>query len=223
MRPLVPLLGVLAVIVTGPAAAQVVSLDEGSFTLYRDGERIGREDFSIRAAPGADGRILVAQATQSIGIRRTAPGVNADTSGFPVRYQREVRDGEQVIESYSGQVSRDRYASRLLYADGESAREFRLPPGTVAADDDIVHQLWFIARRGAGATVPVLVPRRNVVESVRVELVGPERLSIDLRQFETTRLLLRGPGGTMREVWIGADGTILKASIPALRLVALRD
>jgi len=223
MRPLAPLLAVLAVIVAAPAGAQVVSLDEGSFTLYRDGERIGREDFSIRSAPGADGRILVAQATQAIGIRRTAPGVNADTSGFPVRYQREVRDGEQVIESYSGQVSRDRYASRLLHGDGESAREFRLPPGTVAADDDIVHQLWFIARRGAGATVPVLVPRRNVVESVRVERVGPERLSIDLRQFETTRLILRGPGGAIREVWIGTDGTILKAAIPALRLVALRD
>jgi hypothetical protein len=207
-----------------PAArAQVVSLDEGSFTLYRDGERIGREDFSIRSAPGAEGRVLVAQATQAIGSRRTAPGINADTSGFPVRYQREVRDSGQLVESYSGQASHDRYSSRLMHGDGESAREFRLPPGTVAADDDIVHQLWFIARRGAGTTVPVLVPRRNVVESVRVELVGPERLRIDLRQFETTRLVLRTAAGVVREVWIGQDGRILKAAIPALHLVALRD
>mgnify|MGYP001321681186 CR=1 FL=1 len=223
MRRIALVAPLLVALTTAPAAAQVVSLDEGSFTLYRDGERIGREDFSIRSAPGTDGRVLVAQATQAIGIRRTAPGVNADTSGFPVRYQCEVRDGALVIESYSGQASRDRYSSRLLHADGESAREFRLPPGTVAADDDVVHQLWFIARRGPGATVPVLVPRRNVVESVRVELVGAERLSIDLRQFETTRLVLRGPGGSVRELWIGPDGRILKATIPALHLVALRD
>ena len=205
------------------AAAQVVSLDEGSFTLYRDGERIGREDFSIRSAPGADGRMLVAQATQAIGQRRTAPGVNADTNGFPVRYQREVREAGQVVESYSGQASRNRYASLLRQADGDSAREFRLTAGTVVADDDIVHQLWFIARRGAGATVPVLVPQRNVVESVRVERVGAERLSIDLRQFETVRLALHGPGGSLRELWISPDGRIIKASIPALHLTALRD
>jgi hypothetical protein len=223
--PRTRLLFVTLALLAGPAAAsgQVVSLDEGSFTLYRDGERIGREDFSIRSAPGADGRFLVAQATQAIGTRRTAPGINADTSGFPIRYQREVRDSGAFVESYSGQVARDRYSSRLLHSDGESAREFRLPAGSVAADDDIVHQLWFIARRGPGSTVPVLVPRRNVVESVRVELVGPERLSIDLRQFETTRLLLRAAGGSVREVWLGADGRIIKAAIPALHLVALRD
>lgn len=217
------LLVCLALIGAAPARAQVLSLDEGSFTLYRDGERIGREDFSIRSAPGADGRMLVAQATQAIGVRRTAPGLNGDTAGFPVRYQREVRDNGQMVESYSGQAAHDRYSSRLMHNDGESAREFRLPPGTVAADDDIVHQLWFIARRGAGAVVPVLVPRRNVVESVRVELVGPERLNIDLRQFETTRLVLRTAGGAIREVWLGPDGRILKATIPALHLVALRD
>jgi hypothetical protein len=208
----------------GKAQAQVVVLDEGSFTLYKDGERIGREDFSIRTAPGAEGRVLVAQATVATGDRRVAPGINADTSGLPTRYQREVRVAGSVVESYRGQATRGRYSSSLMHADGESAREFRLPPGTVTADDDIVHQLWFIARRGAGVTVPVLVPRRNLVEMVRIETVGPERLSIDLRQYEVTRLVLRTVvGGAIREVWVAADGRILKAAIPALGLVALRD
>ncbi len=208
----------------GTAEAQVVVLDEGSFTLYKDGERIGREDFSIRTAPGGDGRVLVAQATVATGDRRVAPGINADTSGLPSRYQREVRVAGKVVESYRGQATRGRYSSSLMHSDGESAREFRLPAGTVAADDDIVHQLWFIARRGAGATVSVLVPRRNVVEMVRIETAGPERLSIDLRQYEATRLVLRtAVAGAVREVWVGADGRILKAAIPALGLVALRD
>lgn len=223
MRRLILVLAVLAAGVV-PARAQVIVLDEGSFTLYRDGERIGREDFSIRTAPGGEGRVVVAQATIAVGDRRVAPGINADTSGYPSRYQCEVRLAGTVVESYSGQATRGRFSSRLLHEDGESAREFRLPPGTVAADDDVVHQLWFIARRGAGVTVPVLVPRRNVVEPVLVESAGTERLSIDLRQFETTRVIIRTPGsGAIREVWLGPDGRILKASIPALRLVALRD
>jgi hypothetical protein len=222
LRP--PQILALILLAARPLAAQVVVLDEGSFTLYRGGERIGREDFSIRTAPGPEGRVLVAQATIATGDRRVAPGINADTSGFPTRYQREVRKAGEIIERYQGQATRGRFASQLLVTEGESAREFRLPAGAVAADDDVVHQLWLIARRGAGVTVPVLVPRRNVVETVRVTLVGKERLSIDLRQFETTRLSLRTmESGATREVWLGSDGRILKASIPALGLTALRD
>jgi hypothetical protein len=223
MRRALILLALLVVTGTG-ARAQVIVIDEGSFSLYKGGERIGREDFSIRTAPATDGRVLVAQATVASGDRRLAPGINADTSGFPSRYQREVRLAGAVVERYQGQASRGRFSSQLLIPDGESAREFRLPPGTVVADDDIVHHLWLIVRRGAGAVVPVLVPRRNVVETVRVESAGKERLSIDLRQFETTKLIIRGsPGGAAREVWIGPDGRILKASIPSLGIIALRD
>lgn len=207
-----------------PVIAQVSVLDEGSFTLYKDGDRVGREDFSIRSAPGPAGRALVARATVAIGARRIVPGISADTSGFPIRYQREMRDSGQVVESYSGQTIRGRFASRLQSAAGESAREFPLPPGTVVADDDIVHQLWFIVRRGAGAVVPVLAPRRNAVESVRIERVGTEQVSIDLRRFTTTHFILRTiTTGTIREVWAGPDGRIIKAAIPALGLVALRD
>ena len=209
-------------VVAAPASGQVAAIDEGSFTLYRDGERIGREDFSIRSAPGASGRVLVAQATIASGLRRLAPGLNADTTGFPARYQCEIRDSGRVVETYSGQAARERFASRLLRADGESAREFRLPAGTVAVDDDVVHQLWFIVRRGAGATVPILVPRRNVVERVTVEAAGSERLSIDLRLYETTRYRLKGPGGE-RLVWLAADGRIIKATLPGLHLTAIRD
>lgn len=217
-------LGFALAVAVSPVGAQVRVLDEGSFTLYRNGDRVGREDFSIREAPGAEGRVLVAQATVAIGARRITPGVNADTSGFPTRYQREVRDSGALVEAYSGVAVDGRFSSRLVSPAGESAREFRLPPGTVAADDDIVHQLWFIARRGVGATVPVLVPRRNTVDRVRVERVGPERLSIDLRQFETTHLTIRTLAtGTRRDVWVDGGGRIIKASIPALGLVALRD
>jgi len=214
-----------ALLLAGPPfPAQVTSLDEGSFTLSRDGERVGREDFSVRSAPGAGAPVLVAQGRLTLGSRRLAPGLNADTSGFVLRYQNEIRIDGRVVETYSGVTARDHYTSRVQRPDGESAREFRLPPGTVAVDDEVVHQLWFVARRGPGAVVPVLVPRRNLVETVHVVLVGLERVTIDVRDFETTHLTLRTDGtGVVRDVWIDARGRMLKASIPGTRMVAVRD
>jgi hypothetical protein len=224
VRPLATGLLAAFVIVTLPAAAQVKSLDEGSFTIIRDGERVGREDFSVRSTPGSGAPELVAQGRLAIGTRRVSPGLNADTTGFVRRYQSEVRVDGRVVETYSGVTSRDHYTSRIQREDGESAREFRLPPGCVAVDDEIVHQLWFVARRGTGALVPVLVPRRNVVEMVRVELVGAERLTFDLREFDTTHLRLRTEAtGVVRDVWIDSGGHMLKVAIPGQKLVAVRE
>ncbi|MBI3567003.1 MAG: hypothetical protein HY084_02210 [Gemmatimonadetes bacterium] len=206
------------------AGAQVISVDEGSFALVRDGERVGREDFSIRSAPSAGGRMYVAQGTVVLGAHRLAPGLNADTSGFPERYEIEVRDDRQVTETYSAQTARDHYTSRAQREDGESAREFRLPPGTVAAEDDVIHQLWFIVRRGPGATVPVLVPRRGVIDTARVELVGRERLTIDVRGFDAQHLRVRRvKEGVVDDVWVDQAGRLLKVVEPSRRLVAVRE
>ena len=94
----------------------------------------------------------------------------------------------------------------------------------MAVDDEIVHQLWFIVRRGVGAVVPVLVPNRNVVEQVRVDRMGLERLTIDTRDIEVTHLRLVTLGSKVtRDVWVDAAWRIVKAEIPALRLLAVRD
>lgn len=205
-------------------AAQVLSVDEGSFSLVKAGERLGREDFSIRSAPSAAGPIFVAQATILLGGRRIRPGLNADTSGAVLRYQNEVRVDGLVQESYSGQVTRDHYAARTQRGDGESLREFRLPAGTVVVDDQVCHQLWFVARRGAGAEVRVLAPQRNVVETIAVELVGTETLAIDVQEFTVQHLRLRTmETGVTRDVWLDARGRVLKVAVPAEQLVALRE
>jgi len=207
-----------------PARAQVTSLDEGSFTIMRGGDRIGREDFSIRSSPTAGGPVLVAHGVVAMGAKRIEPSLNADTSGAVVKYQTEVRENGRVSITYSGELARDHYHARTLRTDGESTREFRLPSGTVAVEDDVVHQLWFIARRGVGAAVPVLAPLRNAVETVRVELVGNEHLSIDAHDFDARHLRLRTEGtGAIRDVWLDASGRLLKVAIPATKIVAVRD
>ena len=222
MRPIRLL--ALAACLAATASAQVISLDEGSFTLTRSGERLGREDFSIRSSASTGGPPFVAHAVVSIGTRRIEPRLNADSSGSVFNYDTEIRDNGRVSVTYGGTSARDHYQARTRRPDGESLREFRLPPGTVAADDDVVHQLWFIARRGPGAVVPVLAPLRNAVETVRVELVGTESLTIDSRDFRARHLRLRTEGsGATRDVWVDASGRLLKVEIPAARLVAVRD
>ncbi|MFI5246256.1 MAG: hypothetical protein ACHQQR_13565 [Gemmatimonadales bacterium] len=222
MRPICLL--ILAGCLAATARAQVVSLDEGSFTLTRSGERLGREDFSIRSSASTGGPPFVAHAVVSIGTRRIEPRLNADSSGGVFNYDTEIRENGRVSVTYSGTSARDHYQARTRRPDGESLREFRLPPGTVAVEDDVVHQLWFIARRGPGAIVPVLAPLRNVVETVRVELVGTENLTLDSRDFRARHLRLRTEGsGATRDVWVDASGHLLKAEIPAARLVAVRE
>lgn len=208
----------------GTARAQVTSVDEGSFTIFRNGERLGREDFWIRSTPSSGGLVYVAQGTLVFGTRRLRPGLSADTSGAVLKFQREVRVDGRLTESYAGQSTRNHYAGRTQRENGESAREFRLPPGTVAADDDVMHELWFITRRGAGAVVPVLVPSRDTLETVRVELVGDEPLARDGRDVSARHLRLRTvPGGAIRDVWTDAAGRVIQVEIPARGVRAVRN
>ncbi len=222
MQP-IRILALLAGLAT-TTRAQVTSLDEGSFTIMRGTDRIGREDFSIRSSPSGTGPVLVAHGVIVMGARRIEPSLNADTSGAVLKYQTEVRESGRVSVTYSGELARDHYRARSLRPDGESSREFRLPAGTVAAEEDVVHQLWFIVRRGPGAAVPVLAPLRNLVETIRVELVGNERMTIDSKEYDARHFRLRTDGsGATRDVWVDAAGRLLKVTIPASRIVAVRD
>jgi hypothetical protein len=190
----------------------------------RGSDRIGREDFSIRSSKSPAGAVLVAHGVVALGPKRIEPVLKSDSAGNVTEYDTEIRENGRVSVTYAGKLARDHYHARTLRLDGESSREFRLPPGTVAAEDDVIHQLWFIARRGPGASVPVLAPLRNVVETVRVELVGNEHLSIDARDFDARHLRLRTDGtGATRDVWVDAAGHLLKVVIPATKITAVRD
>ncbi|MFI5232481.1 MAG: hypothetical protein ACHQSE_08205, partial [Gemmatimonadales bacterium] len=221
MRPL-NLVALVATLAT-TARAQAISLDEGSFTLTRAGARVGREDFSIRRAPG--GATLVAHGVVSMGVRRIEPSQITDLNGSVLKYNTTVKEGARDVVIYSGESARDHYRARTSRgAEGESSREFRLPQGMVAVEDDVIHQLWFIAHRGPGATVEVLAPLRNIIERVHVDLVGDERLTIDGRDIDARHLRLRTEGsGATRDVWVDGAGRLLQAAIPAAKIVAVRD
>jgi hypothetical protein len=207
-----------------PLHAQVVTVDEGSFTITRDGAPAGREEFSIRSTPGLGGTIYKAQATVNLDGRRVAPALSTDPGGAPLSYQVEVRTTDGQTERLTGQVSRGRVSVHQQGPGGASAKEYVIANGALILDDDVFHQYYFVARRAPGpASIPVLVPRRGVQVTMRLVSRGSAPVSIGGRSLPATHLVLTDPATGDREIWVDADGRVLKVALPGRSLIALRD
>jgi hypothetical protein len=212
-----------------PLAAQVTTVDEGSFSITRNGAPAGREEFSIRKTPGGEGgAVYVASATVAYDGRRLSPALRADATGSPLAYQVEVKVGSEVQERLTGQVGRGRFSALTKTPRGESAKEYVVSDGALILDDDVFHQYFFVAQssRVGGSTVAVVVPRRNAQLAMRVDERGGESVTVGGRALSARHLVLRegaAPGGAERDVWVDAQGRVLKVSIPSRGIVALRD
>ena len=219
------LAALVAVSIAAPAlAAQVTTLDEGSFSIMRNGERIGREEFTIRRTPGAEGQpVLVATATVVYDQRRIAPALRTDSSGAPIAYALEVRAGTEVQEQLKGAVGRGRFSAVTRTPKGESAREYIVTDGALILDDEVFHQYYFVARASHAGSVPVVVPRRSAQMIMRLENAGDATVTIGGRALPARRLTMREPGGARRDILVDAQGRVLQVELPALGIVATRD
>jgi hypothetical protein len=223
MRPIVTAFA--AVALAAPVlSAQVTTVDEGSFTITRRGERIGREEFTVRRTPGAEGQaVLVASATVAYDDRRIAPALRTDSAGAPIAYALEVRAGTEVQEQLKGALGRGRFSAVTRTPRGESAREYIVTDGALILDDEVYHQYYFLARAARGGTVPVVIPRRNAQVVVRLEDGGATTITIGGRALAARRLTLREPGGGVRTLTVDAQGRVLQVELPAQGIVVTRD
>lgn len=218
------LVALVSTIVAGELSAQVATLDEGSFTITVNGDRVGREDFRIRSTPSSAGPEIVATANVSYGNRRVLPQMRTDSAGVPVRYVVEVKEAGSVDERVEGMVARGRVGAKVKNSRGESANEFVVSTSALVIDDDVFHQYYFITRRAnPSGSVSVIVPRRNTQVTMRVAAAGTEKLSIGGTPIDARRFTIADPGGADREVWADASGRLLKVAIPSRGVVALRD
>jgi hypothetical protein len=156
-----------AVICAARVSAQVTTLDDGTFTLYVNGSRIGHEQFSIQRRPEASGFRIVATAVVIIGERRLVPWLSADTSGRPVQYKVEVRDADRIVTRADCVATGNRFSQRAITDRGRAERDVPLTNRTFVLDDEVVHQYYFIGVRGAGPGWAV-APRRMSLESLSV-------------------------------------------------------
>ena len=213
----------LALGLAAPLSAQVNTLDEGSFTITRGGTTIGREQFKIVSTPGAAGASFVASATVSYEDRKLSPALRTSQTGAPLAYQIEVKVGSETQQSLRGQIGRGRFSARIQTPQGESAREYIVADGALILDEDVFHQYFFLALRGASGAVPVVVPRRNVQVTMRVALQGDDQVKIAGQSLAARHLVLSENGGEQRHIWVDSANRVLKVEIPGRGIAALRD
>lgn len=211
---------------TAPAAAQVLILDEGTFTHSVGGTRVGREDFSVRTVRGGGlGATFVAQANVLAGENRRTIALNADSAGGPLRFQLEAREATSIVSTVVGERERSTWLGRVVAGSRESGREFRLSEGTFIAEPQVVHHLWFVLRFGQGRPVVLLTPSANTQDSVQLVRVGADTVTLGTRRIAATHWELRGArdSSVRWEFWADAAGRLLRARHPASGLEALRD
>lgn len=232
MRPPTIRLAILAtaLLLSGrPAWAQGPRLDVGSFTLFVNGRREGREQFSLQSIKSADGGAFELRAESAMGDHRSAVRLETDSAGTPVRYAVEEREGTAIALRLGGQRIRGRFATLARSTHGEAAREYMLTPGAVVLENDGVHQYAMLVRErraGIGDTlvVPTLTPIQSRQGTVRVVLVSKsDTVTIGGSRREAWYWRAIVDAGDTRMIWADGDGRILRVRIPSRGFEALRD
>ncbi len=230
-------LGILfaAVIVVAPAArlpAQTSAMiDVGSFSISRNGERVGREQFSIRSLQGPDGQVVTElRAEASLEGKRLAYRLEVDSLGQPLRYAVEIRNGAELQVRLGGQRVRGRFATLSRGNSGEAAREYRLLEGVRVLDEGAVHQYAALLEPLRGMTpgqvreMPLLVPLENRQTTIRILLEsGDDAVTIAGSKRSANRWRMTVADGEPHYVWTDADGKLLRITATSSGFDALRD
>ncbi|HEV8362965.1 MAG TPA: hypothetical protein VGQ52_05575 [Gemmatimonadaceae bacterium] len=213
----------LLILPSALAGAQVRTIDQGSFTITMNNQRIGREDFSIVEDASTPNPVVLAKATVEYRERglRLQPVLKANAVGASTEYEVVVRGGP--IQKWTGQIERNRVRSFVSSERGQSAKEFVVSVGAMVLDDDVFHQYYLLAKRAGDGPIPVIVPQRNAQSTVTVTREGTERFEIGNVQIEAQKLAVTEASGPTREVWIDAQGRVLRVAIPSRGIVATRD
>jgi hypothetical protein len=221
----------LAILLPGLAGGRTsgplpVQTDVGSFSILREGVRVGREQFSIRPVGSVDGVAFELRAESAIDERRLATRLEVDAAGAPLRYTADVRRGTAAVLRLGGQRTRGRFATLARTERGEAAREYLLPAGAVILEVEAFHQAALLLLAAAGRTdltLRALAPMENRER--------PVRLTRDAASDTVTVAGVRRPAarwvvddaGDRRVLWADAEGRILRVTVPARGLEAIRD
>ena len=227
-RTACPLVIALA-IAAAPAAlgAQGALLDRGSFRLTVGGQEVGTESFTIRQDGTGPAAITIAQGTVTLDTGSVAQELTSwlrltPGGGRAVEYRLNILGGAH--EQITGAMAGGRFSARIVSPAGEMMREYLASDGAVVVDEGIAHQYYFLAQRAGSTTarVPVLVPRESRQVVVTVTPSGSEALDIAGRRIDARHLIVSASGRATHEVWVDADGRVLRVSVPSSGFVATR-
>jgi hypothetical protein len=225
MNALPWLLGALLVAPLAPvtAAAQGSAVvDEGTFTVSLKGAPVGRESFRIIRAPAPRGQAYQATGTSVLGETKTTSRLGTDSAGVPVSYDSEVTTRGQKVHQLHGQGGPGRFSVLAQTTKGESAREYVLNNGALLIDEDVFIHFFFVGLAALHPEIIVISPRSAQQRKAELVARGEENVDIGGRSIPARRFSLVDAGGS-RDVWLDANGRVLKIAIAAKGLLALRD
>ncbi len=223
MRPVPLLLAAVLLARSAPALAQESVVDEGTLVITRNGAPIGREAYRIVRAAAGGGQAYRATATISFNAERITLRLTTDSVGGPLSYEAEVRVSGVMTSHVDGNGRPGRFSTLTHTPDGESARDYVMGTDPLALDASAFDPYYFATLPPLRTRFAVIDPRAGTHATFRFEERGQEPIRVGRGTVSAMHYALIGADGATRDIWMDANGHLLRVAVPARNLVAQRD
>jgi len=178
--------------------------ESGRFTIRQNGQVIGTEEFSVRAAGKgflAEGRTRLEGDPDPLVCK-----MELDENLIPTSY--EYSHGKGTIR-----IRVDSQSSELTVVEGgeSSSTNFRYPSGASIIDNNFFHHYLLLLYRikGNEETFPIFVPQDMQVGQARIKRTATRMYELEV-------------GDVKIETTVDAAGRLLRLSVPAANVVVER-
>ncbi len=216
---------VLTASVHATALAQESLVDEGTLVITHNGAPVGREAYRIVRAAGVGGQAYRATATISFNANRLSLRLTTDSAGAPLTYEVEVHvpGQSQVVSHVDGSGRPGRFSTLVRTVHGEAARDYVMGDHPLALDASAFDPYYFATLAPHPAAFATIDPRAGTQATLRFEERGQESIRVGRSTVGARHYALVGGDGATRDIWVDAQGHLLRVAIAAQGLVAQRD
>ncbi|HEY5219391.1 MAG TPA: DUF6134 family protein [Gemmatimonadaceae bacterium] len=204
-------------------SAQETVVDEGTLVITQNGAPTGREAYRIVRAAAGGGQAYRATATISFNTQRLTLRLTTDSVGAPLTYETEVRVHNVLMAHVDGTGRPGRFSTLSQTPESESARDYVMGENPLVVDANVFDPYYFAAMPPRRTSFSVIDPRGGTQARFRFEDRGQESIRIGRATVSARHVALIGADGASRDIWVDAQGRLLRVEIPALGLVAQRD
>ena len=179
-----------------------VKLERGQFTILKDGQKIGTEDFSIvRRGTG-----YLVEGKTTIGERTVSSQMELDDKLAVVSYQVSTAEG-----SLSVKITSPVSELQSVVNGQTSSADFRFPPGGIILDDDFFHHYLILMYRVAAGqnSFAVFVPQETKNGTATVRRTGSGMYDVEA-------------GDVRLKATTDADGRLTRLVVPSANVVVQR-
>lgn len=223
MRPVQLTLAFALCTIGHRVSAQETPVDEGTLVISRNGVPVGREAYRIVKAAAGGGQAYRATATISFDTLRIALRLTTDSAGAPLAYEAEVRSRGDLAAHVDGSGRPGRFSTLTKTPHGESAHDYIMGPSPLVLDGNAFDPYFFAALPPLHTQFSVIDPRTGAQATFRFEERGQEAIRVGRTTASARHFALLTPSGASRDIWVDAQGHLLRVAIPAQGLVAQRD